>query len=388
MKILFLSRWYPFPANNGSRQRIFNLIKQLSAAHEVSLVSFTEAPADHDAMRQWCVQVQTATYRAFKPGSTRAIAGLFSPLPRSVIDTHSEDMQQMVQNEAARFKPDVIIASEIDMALYGEHAPARKRILEELEVAVIRDPANKNGNWRARLTWAKTSRYLQHMLRTYDACSVVSEMERANVAQLAPANKPIEVIPNGVDVAACAHYAQCPVPDTLIYNGALTYQANFDAVDYFLREILPLIQERRPGVRMFITGKLEGVPVERLPQHSNVIFTGYLDDVKQKIAECWVTVVPLRIGGGTRLKILESLGLGTPVVATSKGAEGLALQAGRDVLIADSPQMLAECVVQLLENEQLRQRMSEAGRRAVMPYDWQAIGGRLNAFVERIAREA
>lgn len=388
MKILFLSRWYPFPADNGARLRIFNLIKQLSVAHEVSLVSFTEADPDHASMRAWCVKVQSVPYRPFKPGSMRAIAGLLSPLPRSVIDTHSEAMQQTAAVEATRFKPDVVIASQSDMALYGLNTMAQSRILEELEVAIIRDLALQKGNWRTRLTWMKTSSYFQRILRGYDACSVVSEVEQANVMNLAPAGKPVEVIPNGVDVAACSRYAQKPAPDTLVYSGALTYHANFDAVDYFLREIMPLIQARWPNVRLFVTGKLEGVPVERLPQLPNVIFTGYLDDVKQKIVESWVTVVPLRVGGGTRLKILESLALGTPVVATSKGAEGLVLQAGRDVLIADSPQLFAERVIELLESQLLREQMSEAGRCAVIPYDWQAIGERMNAFVEHIARGA
>lgn len=384
MKLLFLSRWYPYPADNGARLRIFNLIRQLSTRHEVSLVSFTSEPVDDKTMREWCVRVQTAPYTAFNPTRAKALAGLLSPTPRSFIDTHSHALQHAAQAEAARFQPDVILASQIDMLPYGASLPARKRILEELELAVIRDAA-QHGGVRSRLTWAKTARYVSQLLCAYNGCTVVSEAERANVAPITPDKMPIGIVPNGVDVQACAQIHAELEPESLVYNGALTYRANFDAVDYFAREVLPLIQHTRPNVKLYVTGKLDGVPVERLPHNPAIIFTGYLNDVKPRVAQSWVTIAPLRVGGGTRLKILESLALGTPVVASSKGAEGLDVVAGRDMLIADSPAEFAAQVTHVLASAQERANLSANGRAAVAKqYDWRAIGQKLNAFIDEI----
>jgi glycosyltransferase involved in cell wall biosynthesis len=215
-------------------------------------------------------------------------------------------------------------------------------------------------------------------------------MERERVLQVAPGYSSIGVIPNGVSIADHTASLDPPEADTLIYSGALTYKANFDAMDYFLREILPLIRIERPQVKLAITGKLDGVPVDRLPIAGNdgVVLTGYLADIRPTIAQSWISVVPLRLGGGTRLKILESLALGTPVVATSKGVEGLDLVPERDILIADTPADFAASVLRLLQDASLREALSHNGRRTVeTKYDWEIIGQQFNNFIETLVAQ-
>jgi glycosyltransferase involved in cell wall biosynthesis len=183
--------------------------------------------------------------------------------------------------------------------------------------------------------------------------------------------------------------SQQPAPDTLIYSGSLTYHANYAAVDFFLRDIFPIIRAQRPGARLTVTGRLDGVPTERLSQQPGVTFTGYLDDIRPLIAGSMVNIVPLRSGGGTRLKILESLALGTPVVATPKGAEGLDLVPGRDLLIADQPADFAQAVLSLLADPDLRQTLRHNGRTAVEArYDFARIGESFCEFVESVVAEA
>jgi glycosyltransferase involved in cell wall biosynthesis len=199
------------------------------------------------------------------------------------------------------------------------------------------------------------------------------------------------VIANGVNVADYTASFDPPEADTLVYSGALTYNANFDAVDYFLREILPLIQVERPQVKLAITGKLDGVAVDRLPvvKNNGLVLTGYLADVRPTITRSWISIAPLRLGGGTRLKILEALALGTPVVATSKGAEGLNLVPERDILIADTPADFVAAVLRLLQDTTLRETLSQNGRRAVEThYDWQIIGQQFNNFIEAIVAQS
>jgi sugar transferase (PEP-CTERM/EpsH1 system associated) len=394
MKLLFLSRWFPYPPDNGSKIRVYNLLKYLAARHTVHLLSFTGEPVSEDqiaALRQICEHVEAVPYRPFQPGRLSALAGLLARLPRSVRDTHNAKMQARVAAAARQNPYTAVIASQVDMAAYALALPSIPKILEEIELSTLyeqiaaeRHPLKRA---RRRLMWQKWVNYTAYLLTSFDGCTAVSEKERQRVAAAVQSqpHAPIRVIRNGVDLARHSGDFGAPQPDTLIFTGGLTYGANFDAAQWFLQEVFPLIQARRPQVKLAITGKLDGAPVDRLPRPPGVELTGYLDDIRPRIAQSWVSIVPLRIGGGTRLKILESLALGTPVVATHKGAEGLELTAGSDLLLADTPDELAQAILRLLTDANLRQQLSQSGRQAVAGrYDWPAIGADLCAFVEEV----
>jgi glycosyltransferase involved in cell wall biosynthesis len=391
MKILFCSRWFPYPPDNGSRIRIFNLIKQLSSRHEIDLISFTDENLTEErlaGLQTYCRNIEAVPYKPYQPNGSKALIGFFSKRPRSVVDTYCLEMQKLINAAACKHSYDAVIASQIDMALYTVGLADLPKILEEVELTTLHEPflnvSHPLKKLRNGLTWWKQANYTAEMLRGFNGCTVVSAAERDQVLQVSPGYHPIEVVPNGVDLAHHAADFGSPELDTLIYSGALTYDANFDAVNFFLTDIFPLIQAKRPEVKLYITGRLDGVPVDTLPQNDGVIFTGYLDDIRPKVAQSWVNVVPLRLGGGTRLKILESLALGTPVVATGKGAEGLDLVPGHDLLTANDPAGFAAAVLRVLEEESLRATLSCNGRQAVKKYDWQAVGQSFCNFVERI----
>jgi glycosyltransferase involved in cell wall biosynthesis len=286
----------------------------------------------------------------------------------------------------------MVIASELDSAPYALALPSTPKVLDELQLTVYYEEFTRQAQLlnklRHGLTWWKLSRYVAHLLCDYAGCTVASEVERCRVHEVAPASCAVAVMPNGVDIDAYTYGLAEPEPNTLVYSGALTYSANFDAIDFFLRGIFPLIQAERPEVRLFITGRSDAAPISRLPGNANVTFTGYLDDVRSKIASSWVSVVPLRVGGGTRLKILEALALGTPVVATRKGAEGLDIVPGRDLLIADDPAEFAGQVLRLLRSRDLRQQLSQNGRQLVEArYSWTVIGQELDRFLETVVND-
>jgi glycosyltransferase involved in cell wall biosynthesis len=395
MNVLFLSRWFPYPPDNGSKIRAFNLIGRLSLHHEIDLVSFAPEMVAEErlaVMRRYCRRVDVALYEPFQPDRLMARLGFFSRRPRSVIDTHSVEMQRLVKEAERGCSFDVVIASEIDMAPYALALQSTPKVLEELELTKIHDrfigqrhPLKK---LRSGLTWWKLSRYIVDLLRAFDGCTVVSEREREQVLQVSPRGCPVTIVPNGVDVALYAMDFGPPEADTLVYSGALTYSVNFDAVDFFLREVFPSIQAQRPDVRLSVTGKLEGVPIDRLPVNDGLVLTGYLDDVRPTVARSWACVVPLRAGGGTRLKILEALALGTPVVSTSMGAEGLAVTPGADILIADEPTEFADATLRLLEDPALRAELAANGRRLVRGrYDWDQIGEQLDQFLHQVVQD-
>lgn len=392
MKILFLSRWYPWPADNGSKIRIANMLKHLSSLHDVALVSFVEGSADgavHLAPGD-CEVVRTVPYQRFSPWRARSIVGFLDRRPRSVVDTYSQAMATNVRTVANTFDPDLVIASQLDMAPYALLVPGAKRILEEVELtvpydAMVRAPDSRT-RLRRELTWWKHAQYVRGIARQFEACTVVSEQEYVLLRNTVPGLRRGAILPNGVDVQELGGDFGAPLADTLIYAGALTYSANFDAVQYFVREILPLIVRQRPAVQFVVTGSTKGVAVGQLGDSDHVTLAGYLPDVRPAVARSAVSVVPLRIGGGTRLKILESLALGTPVVCTTKGIEGIDLAAGEGVLMADTPQEFAASVVHVLAEPALRAELSARGRRAVQKYDWALIGQMLNELIDEVAQ--
>jgi glycosyltransferase involved in cell wall biosynthesis len=174
-------------------------------------------------------------------------------------------------------------------------------------------------------------------------------------------------------------------PESLVFPGALTYKANLWAVEFFLAQVFPAVKAQRPGVKLYITGRTDGVPVDDLPLQDGVIFTGYLDDVRPRVACSPVCVVPMTVGGGTRLKILEAMALGTPVVSTSKGAEGLDVVHGQDILIADDAGDFARAVLSLLQDRDLRTKLAINGRRLVEErHSWQIGARQLEQLLYRV----
>ncbi len=394
MRILFLSRWFPYPPDNGSKIRIFNILRQLSAHHEISLLAFSDdaEPATDErvsALRAYCTDVQVVPYRSFQPSSARARLALLSPRPRSLVDTHSAEMQAAARRECARARCDLIVASQLDMVPYVADLPDVPAVLEELEISRFRDAIQPEkplwSRTRSLLTWLKLAAYLRRSLPRFAACTVVSEAERDIVRSIVPGYAQVHVVPNALDLDRYRGEFGSPQPKTLVFAGSLTFDANHDAVHYFLDEIYPSIVRAVPDVAFRVTGRTGNADLRTRPDYRGVEFTGYVSDVRPIIAQSWASVVPLRLGGGTRLKILESMALGTPVISTTKGAEGLDVTDGESVLIADRPDAFARRVVELLTSPELRRRLGTAGRHLVETrYDWRIVGESLRTLAERV----
>jgi glycosyltransferase involved in cell wall biosynthesis len=385
MKLLVISSWFPYPPDNGSKLRAYHLLHELSKRHAITLLSFAEPGEEKsvDGLTGICQSVQTVPGNPFKAGRLKGVRGLFSPLPRSYLQTYSRAMQSLV-DEAAGLH-DAAIGLQLGAALYLDRLRSIPRVFEEAEVTVLREQfaSQRHPLKRLRygLTWWKFARYMRRFVDRFEAATVVSDNERTQMARIGCDARRIAVIPNGVD-AADLQIRRTPQPDMLIYPGAMTYSANYDAVRYFLAEVFPLVRRAHPEVKLAVTGSTKGVNLHTLPNREGVTFTGYLPDVKPVIAGSAACVVPLRIGGGTRLKIVQSMALGTPVVSTSKGAEGLAVTPEENILLADTPQCLAEQVLRILDNPDLRSRLSENGRQLIeRQYTWDRIAQRLDALL-------
>jgi glycosyltransferase involved in cell wall biosynthesis len=390
MKILFLSRWFPYPPNNGSKLRIYNLLRGLVQHHEVTLLSFADQPdvdPNISELQLFCQEVQVVPWKLFNPHSRRARLGFLSLKPRSVIDTFSPEMKDRINQILSEKNYDLVIASQIDTAVYSQYFRDLPALFEEIEVGVLYEQFSQAASFKHRLrsglTWLKHRRHLASLLKNFQVCTVVSERERQYLSQAVNGNTAIEVIPNCVNLTSYSDVQETPQPNTLIFTGAFSYSPNYEAMVWFLHKVYPLIQTQVPDVHLTITGNHQN---RTLPPASNVTLTGFVDDVRPLIARSWASVVPLHTGGGTRLKILEAMALGTPVVATSKGAEGLDVQTGKHLLIADTPDAFAQEVIRLLKEPELRRQLADNAYQLVREkYNWEVVIPRFLYLVEQTA---
>jgi glycosyltransferase involved in cell wall biosynthesis len=391
MKILFLSRWFPYPVNNGSKLRIHNLLRGLAKLHEVTLLSFADQPdvsPDAPELQSVCSEVHVLPWREFDPNSRNARLGLLGSKPRFLTDTHSVEMADMLRSLISKNNFDLVIASQLSMASYYPYFGNVPALFEEIELGVFHDGAAYADGFfrrlRLSLTWFKLRKYFSRLLDSFRACTVVSERERRLFAAHFPEhNGKVSVIPNCINVEEYEKLSVEPIPDQLIFSGPFRYYANYEAMQWFVGEVFPKVLEQVPDARLLITGDHAGLP---LPPAPNVKLTGYVADIKSLIASSWVSVAPLLSGGGTRLKILEAMAVGTPVISTTKGAEGLDARADEHVLIADSPQAFADQVIRTLKDGSLRKRLSVHGQRFVKEkYNWETMMPRFLQLVEGAA---
>jgi glycosyltransferase involved in cell wall biosynthesis len=398
VRIAFISWWWPYPANNGSRIRIYNLLRHLGQRHQLTLLSFAEqdeaTPEQVEHLRQFCGHVEVVPKLTYQPDTFKSLVGYLSRWPRSLVDVYSPIMTALVKDLASSGTLDAIIASEFQTIRYLEAAPTTPAILDQIEVTSFYDrvtsATGQAGKLRAQLTVSKLEAALRRLLERGVAFSVVSEEEKRLQQRFSPPGGRIEVVPNGVDTEANQPDAAMTIqPNTIIYTGAVTYFANLDAVEYFINDVFPLVRVRVPHAQFSVTGGTGKVDVSALKAQPGVVFTGYLPSVAPAVQASWVNVVPLRVGSGTRLKILESMALGVPVVSTTKGAEGLNVHPGEDILIADTPQGLADAVVTLMNDDALRARLVKAGRALVeREYDWGVIAAQLNDLLLKTTKQS
>jgi len=408
VRLLVVCPFFPYPPDNGSRILQFNLIKQAARRHQVWLFSLIQSESERNnvaGIAPYCEDVLAVRPDRQVPGKLDGrrrgwdvFGGMVHKHPRHFYGAPSSNVVQELAWALSEWRPDVLLVSTLFMTNYlwqslDDLGGVKKILIEQnVETSIQRQQVGVASSFsvqvRAWLYWLSFARFETLACEKFDLVTTPSAQDRQMLLDLAPDldQTRVAVLPNGVEVASYSGDWGEPEPGALIFPGALTYHANYDAMRFFLDEVFPLVRRVNPEAVLRITGKTEGVDLGSLKLGAGITLTGYLDDVRPAVARSWACVAPLRVGGGTRLKILEAKALGTPVVATSKGAEGLDVTPGHDILIADDPGQFADAVLGLLDDPMLRQKLALSGRRLVESlYDWQSIGDRLNEILESVA---
>ena len=389
--MLVVSAQFPFPPRSGFAVRVYQLARRLAARHDVTLLSLARAE-DRDGVAALRDELRVEVIeRAASSAAAKRLAQLLSApsrRPYACRAVGAAQMQRAIDELcAARAFDAVQLESSV---LCGYSFPAGVRlILDEhnIEYEVFarqhdgeRSPARRAFN---RLERARFRRFEQRWWERAAACAVTSPREAAVVRAHAPAT-PVAVVPNGVDLEHFRPSGAEVEPHTLAFNGVLDYRPNVDAARHLVDEIWPLVLRRSPRARLTIVGRTGGADVRGL-RRPGVDVVGEVPDVRPHLERAAVVAVPIRMGGGTRLKVVEGLALGKAMVSTSLGCEGIAVRDGEHLRIADGAQAFAARVVELFEDRAAALALGRAGRALVeREYSWELSAARLGALYEQV----
>lgn len=380
MRVLFVAPYMPTPGSGG-RTRFVSLLDRVTRDHDVEIICLRERDQLDDALTLPGVAIDPPPLRA-RPGGLagklRFYGERFDPLPAFAGQLFRPEVSAAIREACERFKPELVQIETTEMGQYLRaipYGPVRALDLQDVASGWFERVASQGESTKARATL----RYEHHRARRYDRAItgaadlvfVSSSLERDRIEQLSGVI-PVEVA-NGVDTEffrTDAPYTRLDVdPDRILFVGPMSYVANRDAIAWFGSEVLPIVRRSRPAARLDVVGT-PGDDV--LPDGVHAI--GRVDDLRPWYQAAPVSVVPVRIGSGTRYKILEAFAMTGAVVSTSVGAEGLGARDDEHLLLADTAETFAAAVVRALDDAALRARLGAAGRAlTVERYDWEPL---------------
>jgi sugar transferase (PEP-CTERM/EpsH1 system associated) len=402
LRILFLTPQLPYPPHQGRSLRNYNLLRYLAltAGHEVSLLSFAgkeSGPEDLEHLRGFCREVRAVAAPAHAL-SRRLWALVASTRPDMAWRLASQAYERELLAWLGRKRFDVLQVEGIEMGrylwlvepmdpaarplvVYDDHN-AEYLLQKRACLTDARRPARWMGAAYSLAQWLKLRRFERQVCSRADRVVAVSEAD-ARALQALEGGLQAAVVPNGVDLDAyrpgLAELDGLAHP-CLVFTGKMDFRPNIDAVLWLGRQVMPRIWRRCPEIHLYVVGQSPSVRLASLRAEPRITITGWVPETQPYIAGADVYVVPLLVGGGTRLKVLEAMAMGRALVSTTLGVEGLGVTDGQELLLADEPEAFAGRVVALLADEAQRRALGRNARAFVeRGYGWQSIGPRLEA---------
>ena len=407
MKILFLAPYPPYPPRSGGQIRMYQMLRLLAGHHDVYLLCFVHgeeklAEQQLASLRQFC---RVDTVAAPVHTSRRRLRTLlFSSMPDMVLRGHDPRFAAALRSLLAAERWDIVQAESIEMAQYGlnmaegagsARAGRRRRPLfcydawnaeyllqSRAFTTDIRTPRRLPAGLYSLLQWQKLRRYEQRIGRRFDVLLAVSEADRRTLGRLAQALCSA-VVPNGVDTEFYRREAGLAVPIPphhraelfILFTGTLDFRANVDALRWFVRSVWGKVHARRPELRFCVVGQRPVAAVRELAAEPGVRIVGAVDDIRPWFANAAAYVLPMRVGGGVRLKLLETLAMELPCVTTPLGAEGVeGFVPATHALVANDHASFQRALEQILDDPVGARALAISGRRLVEErYDWRRI---------------
>ena len=393
MRILLLTPQRPYPPHQGTTLRNFNLIKEMAKRHVVCVLTFLEPdqdPSDTGPLAEMCQwldvlpvpqrttglrlrQMLTTrrpdmSWRLWSPAFDERLAMRLREQPFDVVSIEGIEM--------APYLPTIQAVQPPPVTIYDAHNA--EWILQKRAFATdVKSPSRWLAAAYSWVQWHRLQWYEAELMRQTTHTIAMSHPDKVALREINP-NAPITIVPNGVDLSAYSQFKGMPIPYDLVFTGKMDFRPNIDAVLWFGQQVFPLIQSRRPGTTFAVVGQRPHARLDLLRDLPGVTITGYVDDVRPYIAGATIYVAPLRVGGGTRLKLMEAMAMGKPIVSTNLGAEGFPVVHDREMVLADEAQSFAQAVLDLLNNPARRRVLGQAGRAfAQTNYSWDVLVPRL-----------
>ncbi len=399
-RILMLTQVLPYPADSGPKVKTLNVLKHLSRRHQIVLASFVrgDQSSDVQALESYCEQVVTVPIRRHPISDiVHLIRSLLTRQPFLMIRDDRKEMRRRIEQLDQTHSFDVVHVDQLNMAQYAAYVrqPA-VRVLDAHNALwklyrrlwqTLRPGARK---WVLGREWKLLRSYEGAVCRSFDAVLAVSEEDREALEAAAGESLPIRIIPIAVDTEETARIPFRSGAHHLLHMGTMFWPPNAEGVLWFLEEIWPRIRSRHPDVVFDIVGADPPAVIRAYEKNgSRVRVPGYVADPAPYLERAAVMVVPLLAGGGMRVKILNALAQGLPIVSTGIGCEGIAVEPGRHLLVADTPEAFAEAVSRLLEDRALARRLGDQGRRlAESTYDYRVVCRELDSMYETLRERA
>lgn len=402
MRILWLKTELLHPVDKGGRIRTYHMLKELKRDHHITYLTLDDGTAAADAgerSTEYChelIRVPHRTRAKFTPGFYMdLVRNLLTPLPYFIMKYESPGMRKQIAEQTNSGKFDVLVC---DFLMPGVNVPSEiqtptvlfqhnvEAMIWKRHYEVQKNPLKKlflYGQWR------KAFAFERQVCRRFDQVVAVSA-EDAEQFEREFGISSVSWVPTGVDTEYF-HVATNNVvePHNLVFTGSMDWLPNEDAMQYFIKDILPLIKNTIPDVTLTVVGRRPYPSLVDLSKKDAAItVTGRVDDVRPYMERAAVYIVPLRIGGGTRLKIFEAMAMGKSLVSTTVGAEGLPVKSGRDLILADSPESFAGAVIQLLQNKDMARELGEQAARLVrQSFSWTNAAEKFAEVCHRAARQ-
>ncbi len=395
MNILIVCAQFPYPPRSGFAMRVNHLTRQLARRHNVTLLSYAwehEQEGVAALSEEISVRAVLREPMSLREKRTAQAVSMFSRQPYYCREIYSDAMQRAIHELCADGAFDFVQLESSFLCAF-EFPRGTRMVIDEhnVESEVFRRMCDGESSPHRRLfnrvEYARFRRFEEHWWNRAAGCVVTSDRELPAFSARAPRTA-VTVVPNGVDLDYFSP-SNAPVdPDTVVFNGILTYRPNYDAARHLIDEVWPHVTRRRPGARLIIVGRALPEDADRL-RRPGIEVTGEVPDIRPYLAKAAVVAAPVRIGGGTRLKIVEGLAMGKAMVSTSLGCEGIPVADRTHLMIADQPEAFAARIVELFDRPDLGGELGQAGRELVeREYSWELAGERLEALYERIGAES